>query len=75
MMIYGQYVRPYIGWDLGRIYGTLDTQDRHFLSGVVIGIKGGEKFFYSLSLSMPLIRPRSWKGDHAVVYGETGIYF
>lgn len=68
--------KPYIGWDIGAIYGMSRMASCHILSGITMGIrKGGGPVFGSLSVSVPIYRPTEWKGNSVVIFFETGIRF
>ena len=73
--LYGGKIQPFAGVDIGAVYGSNDTASKHMLSGAVIGIRGGSKYFYSFSAATPLIRPAEWQKDHIVIYGEAGFNF
>lgn len=66
-------VQPYIGFDMGKVYGgsARDTA----LYGLALGIRGGGKIFFDVSAGFPLVCPGGWKKNRSVIYTETGIRF
>lgn len=65
--------QPYVGFDVGRIYGVEDGKS--VLYGLALGIRGGRTLFYDVSAGVPLIQPDGWKKNRVVIYAETGIRF
>lgn len=68
-----KWIQPYIGFDVGKIYGT--EEKKSLLCGLALGIRGGRNLFYDVSAGIPLIYPSGWAKNHVAIYAETGIHF